>query len=55
MPKTDILTTMENLKAFKAMQRDYSIAILNFTDWRVCGKKGAAIILNIKDKTLFAK
>lgn len=55
MPKTGVLTVTNEFKSFEAVQRDYIIKALNFTDWRVSGKKGAATILNIKDKTLFAK
>lgn len=55
MPKTDILSGVDDFKSFEAMQRDYLIDVLNFTNWRVSGKKGAATILNMKDKTLFAK
>ncbi len=55
MPKTDILTGVDDFKSFEAVQRDYIIEVLNYTDWRVSGKKGAATILNMKDKTLFAK
>ncbi|MBL4593898.1 MAG: sigma 54-interacting transcriptional regulator [Flavobacteriales bacterium] len=55
MPKTDLLTSNDDFKSFEAMQRNYIIKVLNYTDWRVSGKKGAATILNMKDKTLFAK
>lgn len=55
MPKTDILNGVDDFKSFEALQRDYIIEVLNHTDWRVSGKKGAATILNMKDKTLFAK
>lgn len=55
MPKTDILTGVDDFKSFEALQRDYIIEVLNYTHWRVSGKKGAATILNMKDKTLFAK
>ena len=55
MPKTDFLTATDEFKSFEALQRDYIIEVLNYTDWRVSGKKGAATILNMKDKTLFAK
>ena len=55
MPKTDILTATDDFRSFEALQRDYIIEVLNYTDWRVSGKKGAATILNMKDKTLFAK
>lgn len=55
MPKTDLLTATDEFKSFEALQRDYIIEVLNYTDWRVSGKKGAATILNMKDKTLFAK
>jgi len=55
MPKTEILTGVDDFKSFETLQRDYIIEVLNYTNWRVSGKKGAAIILNMKDKTLFAK
>ena len=55
MPNTDVLVSTDDFKSFEALQRDYIIEILNFTDWRVSGKRGAATILNMKDKTLFAK
>lgn len=55
MPKTELLTDVDDFKSFEALQRDYIIEVLNYTDWRVSGKKGAATILNMKDKTLFAK
>lgn len=47
--------TLNFFKSFEALQRDYIIEVLNYTDWRVCGKKGTATIFNMKDKTLFAK
>ena len=55
MPKTDILTGVDDYKSFEQLQRDYIIEVLNYTNWRVSGQKGAATILNMKDKTLFAK
>lgn len=55
MPKTDVLTHTDDFKSFEALQRDYIIDVLNYTNWRVSGHKGAATILNMKDKTLFAK
>ncbi len=55
MPKTNILTGVDDFKSFEQLQRDYIIEVLNYTDWRVSGKKGAATILQMKDKTLFAK
>ena len=55
MPNTDVLVSTDDFKSFEAMQRDYIVKVLDFTDWRVSGPKGAANILNIKDKTLFAK
>ncbi|WP_350292648.1 sigma 54-interacting transcriptional regulator [uncultured Croceitalea sp.] len=45
----------DEFKSFEAMQRDYIISVLNHTNWRVSGTRGAATILNMKDKTLFAK
>ena len=55
MPKTGILTGTDEFRSFEVLQRDYIIEVLNFTNWRVSGKKGAATILDMKDKTLFAK
>ena len=55
MPKSDTFNVNTDFKSFEAVQRDYIIDVLNFTDWRVSGPQGAATILNIKDKTLFAK
>lgn len=42
-------------KSFEAMQRDYIIQVLEQTNGRVSGKHGAAAILKMNDKTLFAK
>ena len=55
MPKTDTLFGVDDFKSFEQLQRDYIIEVLNYTNWRVSGQKGAATILNMKDKTLFAK
>ncbi|OUR94354.1 hypothetical protein A9Q87_01545 [Flavobacteriales bacterium 34_180_T64] len=55
MPNADVLISADDFKSFEAMQRDYIIKTLNYTNWRVSGNKGAATILNMKDKTLFAK
>jgi len=55
IPTSDVSSTTDDFKSFETMQRDYIIQVLNHTDWRVSGKKGAAVILNMKDKTLFAK
>ena len=45
----------EDFKSFESMQREYIIKVLDKTNWRVSGPKGAAAILEMKDKTLFAK
>lgn len=55
IPKSDAQISSEDFKSFESMQRDYIIDVLNYTNWRVSGPKGAATILNMKDKTLFAK
>ncbi|WP_303317172.1 sigma 54-interacting transcriptional regulator [Flavivirga abyssicola] len=55
MPKMNGNINFDDFKSFETMQRDYIIKVLNYTNWRVSGKKGAATILNMKDKTLFAK
>ncbi|MCO6488809.1 MAG: sigma 54-interacting transcriptional regulator [Phaeodactylibacter sp.] len=43
------------LPTLEEVQRDHIIKALFQTNWRVSGKKGAARILGLKDKTLFAK
>ena len=55
MPKTNADIPSSDFKSFEAMQREYIIKVLRHTHWRVSGPKGAAAILNLKDKTLFAK
>ena len=37
------------------MQKDYIVRVLEHTQWRVSGPKGAAKILDMNPKTLFAK
>lgn len=55
IPKTDNFISTEDFKPFETMQRNYIIDVLNYTNWRVSGNKGAASILNMNAKTLFAK
>ncbi|MEM6718009.1 MAG: sigma 54-interacting transcriptional regulator [Bacteroidota bacterium] len=55
MPKSKLQLTKNEFKSFEEAQREYIIDVLNFTNWRVSGPKGAATILDMKDKTLFAK
>ncbi|NRB59047.1 MAG: sigma 54-interacting transcriptional regulator [Winogradskyella sp.] len=55
LPKLENEITSKEFTSFEDMQRQYIIEVLNHTNWRVSGKKGAATILNMKDKTLFAK
>ncbi|MEO1012199.1 MAG: sigma 54-interacting transcriptional regulator [Bacteroidota bacterium] len=55
MPNSDVSGTKDDFKSFEAMQREYIIKVLEKTNWRVSGPKGAAAILDLKDKTLFAK
>ncbi|WP_422081079.1 sigma 54-interacting transcriptional regulator [Ulvibacterium sp.] len=43
------------LKTFEEIQRDHIIKVLQHTKGRVSGPQGAAVILDMKDKTLFAK
>ncbi|MCO6477967.1 MAG: sigma 54-interacting transcriptional regulator [Phaeodactylibacter sp.] len=45
----------EKLMTFEEVQREHILKALFQTGWRVSGKKGAARILGLKDKTLFAK
>jgi PAS domain S-box-containing protein len=55
MPKSKVAIGKDEFKTFEESQRDYIIDVLNYTNWRVSGPKGAATILDMKDKTLFAK
>ncbi|MEL6304846.1 MAG: sigma 54-interacting transcriptional regulator [Bacteroidota bacterium] len=55
MPSERGMLSSETFKTFEDTQRDYIIEVLNHTNWRVSGPQGAAKILNMKDKTLFAK
>ena len=55
IPEQDIISTSNEFKSFEAKQRDYIIEVLDHTEWRVSGPNGAAKILKMKDKTLFAK
>ncbi|MEO0903047.1 MAG: sigma 54-interacting transcriptional regulator, partial [Bacteroidota bacterium] len=56
IPSTNGVSELkEDFKPFEAMQREYIVKVLDKTNWRVSGPKGAAAILDMKDKTLFAK
>ncbi|WP_405204932.1 sigma 54-interacting transcriptional regulator [Aquimarina sp. LLG6339-5] len=55
LPKQDTTTLPDTFKSFVDVQRDYIINVLNYTKWRVSGPTGAAKILDMNDKTLFAR
>jgi PAS domain S-box-containing protein len=55
LPKTNGTVQKDTLKSLDDMQRDYIVDVLEHTKWRVSGPKGAASILGMKDKTLFAR
>ena len=55
LPHSTTTLQLDDFKSFEAVQRDYIIKVLEHTNWRVSGQKGAATILNVKGKTLFAK
>ncbi|MGS2737895.1 sigma 54-interacting transcriptional regulator [Sinomicrobium sp. M5D2P17] len=55
IPEKDIVASTNDFKSFEAIQRNYIIEVLDHTNWRVSGPNGAAKILKMKDKTLFAK
>ncbi|RAV30311.1 hypothetical protein DN748_02015 [Sinomicrobium soli] len=55
IPEKDIVSATGDFKSFEAVQKDYIIEVLDHTNWRVSGPNGAAKILKMKDKTLFAK
>lgn len=50
-----IVSSSEEWKSFEQMQKDYIIKVLEKTNGRVSGVNGAATILQMNDKTLFAK
>ena len=49
------MKTDAKLKTFEEVQRQHIIKVLKHTNGRVSGPQGAAILLGMKDKTLFAK
>jgi PAS domain S-box-containing protein len=55
LPTSDSDIIADDFKSLEDIQRNHIIKVLERTHWRVSGPKGAAKILNIKDKTLFAK
>ncbi|WP_299521020.1 sigma 54-interacting transcriptional regulator [Winogradskyella sp.] len=55
MPNQNIALASDAFKTLDETQRDHIIKVLDFTNWRVSGPKGAATILGMKDKTLFAR
>lgn len=55
LPKESVEIKNDSFKSFELMQKDYIVKVLEHTKWRVSGTKGAAIILNMNPKTLFAK
>ncbi len=56
LPTTrDQVLVSEELKSFEQMQKDYIIRVLEKTNGRVSGANGAAAILQMNNKTLFAK
>ncbi len=55
MPKSKDILDVEEFQSLDNVQRSYIIDVLNHTNWRVSGPKGAATILGMKDKTLFAR
>jgi len=55
LPEQENIPLSNAFKSFEANQRDYIIEVLEHTQWRVGGPDGAAKILHMNDKTLFAK
>ncbi|MEH6682838.1 MAG: sigma 54-interacting transcriptional regulator [Sediminicola sp.] len=55
IPLKDIPASGVGFKSFESVQRDHIIEVLDHTGWRVSGPTGAAKILRMNDKTLFAK
>ncbi|MEO1031710.1 MAG: sigma 54-interacting transcriptional regulator [Bacteroidota bacterium] len=55
MPVQNGALALDTFKTLDDTQRDYIVKVLDYTNWRVSGPKGAAIILGMKGKTLFAR
>ena len=56
IPQNDTLSPSDKpFLTFEELQKQYILEVLFHTNWRVSGEKGAAKILGLKDKTLFAK
>lgn len=55
IPEKEIISHTNDFKSFEAKQRDYIVEVLDHTNWCVSGPNGAAVILQMKDQTLFAK
>ncbi len=54
IPGSSILSLKGNAKLID-VERDHIIAVLNLTNWRLGGKRGAAELLGMKRTTLYAK
>lgn len=55
IPKNEISAFKNDFQPFEIKQKEYIIEVLEYTNWRISGPNGAAAILEMKDKTLFAK
>ncbi|MEM6362235.1 MAG: sigma-54-dependent Fis family transcriptional regulator, partial [Bacteroidota bacterium] len=55
LPEVKTAIAKGDFKSFEETQKDYIIKVLDYTNWRVSGPSGAATILDMKAKTLFAK
>mgnify|MGYP006180713231 FL=1 len=55
IPEKDNLDLDNEFQSFEDKQKEYIIKVLEHTNWRISGPNGAAAILKMKDKTLFAK
>lgn len=55
LPKGRTALQKTGFLPLETVQRNHIVEVLNHTNWRVSGVRGAAQILKVKDKTLFAK
>lgn len=55
LPSSPQKMITNSFKPFDDMQKEYIVNVLDYTNWRVSGDKGAAVILGLNAKTLFAK
>ncbi|MFQ5638831.1 MAG: sigma-54 interaction domain-containing protein [bacterium] len=55
LPKAEATSTTSHVPTLEELEREHILEVLELTNWRVSGEKGAARILGIKSTTLDAR